>query len=391
MEASRGNIYALMLAATTFVLSWTVIQPIYTLFVLDMGATLVQLGFLLSLKQFIPLVFRIPLSVVGERVGRARMLLLGLVIAVVSSVLYAFASEYLHLLLITLFESLATGSFNQIAMSTVSDMAPANRQGDAMGRYLTFLGVGMMVGPALCSLLVASLTYSQLYLISALFPVVGLVLLVLRGPRVPRMVRERGEKPDLGAVQSLRMIFGNRNVMLLSYCRASFSTSQAILLALFSIYAVQQLGLSESIVALLFTVRGFANTVARFPAGWLSDRIGRKRPMVAAYGLLVVAFTIIALTKDIVLIGLALAMYGLSWGTRAVSEWTLLTDLVEPEIKTISISYLGSVFGFGSTLGSILSGALTTVLPYSTIFLIAAGLNMGAIPAIMAMKREENP
>ena len=88
------------------------------------------------------------------------------------------------------------------------------------------------------------------------------------------------------------------------------------------------------------------------------------------------------------MLGVALTIYGLCWGTRAVSEWAFLTDLVEPEIKTISISYLASVFSLGSTLGSIASGVLTLYLPYSTIFLIGAALNLGSIPAILAMRKD---
>ncbi|MBN2335633.1 MFS transporter [Candidatus Bathyarchaeota archaeon] len=387
MSGYDKRLYALMLAATNFVLSWTVVQPVFSLFVTERGASVVQVGMLLSLMSFIPLVIRIPMSVVAERLGRIRMLLLGLFISATSSVLYAYAESYTQVLLITVYLSVANGGFNQTAMSTVSDAAPTDRQGDAMGRYLTFLGLGMLVGPALCSYLVNVMTYRQLFLLSAVFPTAGIALLLLLAPKVQTRRATPEGRPEIGAVDSLRRIVKNRNVMLLSYCRASFSAAQAIFIALFSIYAVQHLGVTESTVALLFTVRGFSNTLARFPAGRLSDSIGRRTPMLAAYGLLVVSFVIIALQESVLMLGVALALYGLCWGTRAVSEWAFLTDLVEPEIKTMSISYLSSVFGFGSTLGSLAAGALTTIFPYSTIFLIAAALNLGAIPAILAMRK----
>ncbi|MCW4050309.1 MAG: MFS transporter [Candidatus Bathyarchaeota archaeon] len=383
------NLYALMLAATTAVLSWTIIQPVFSLYIAERGASVIQIGLLYSLISFVPLVIRIPMSVVAERVGRIRMLIIGLGVTAIASFLYAYAQSFTQVVLITLFNSLSTGSFNQTAMSTVSDAAPAQKQGDVMGRYLTFLGIGMMVGPMLCSFLIETLSYRQLLLLSTLFPILGVLLLVNMPPQVPRRVVNQDGKPQLGTVESLRIIMKNRNVMLLSYCRASFASSQAILLALFSIYAVQQLGINESTVALLFTIRGFSNMLTRFPAGVISDRIGRRTPMLIAYGLLTVSFTLIALSGNVIVLGLALALYGVCWGTRAVSEWSLLTDLVEPEIKTISISYLSSVFGFGSTLGSLAAGLLTTIFPYSTIFLLGAALNLGAIPAILAMKKPE--
>lgn len=384
-----SRIYALMLSATTFVLNFTLIQPIFSLFLTSRGITVVQLGILLSIQSFIPLIIRIPLSGVVVKVGRLRSMIIGLFVSGVASVIFIYAQTYTHFLLAIAVNGITASSFNQTAMSTVSDAAPSERQGDAMGRYLTFLGLGMLIGPAVCSRLVGSLGYTGLFWLSAIVPLFGIALLIFMAPtNIKEREATSREKPLISTVDSMKMILGNRNVLLLSYCRASFSAAQSLFLALFSIYAVQQLGFSESVVAMLFTVRGFANMLSRYPAGSISDRIGRRPLMLGAYGFLVVSFFMIAYTKSVVMLGIALGLYGLCWGTRAVSEWAFLTDLVEPEIKTISISYLASVFSLGSTLGSVASGILTLYLPYSTIFLIGAALNLGTIPAILAMRKD---
>jgi predicted MFS family arabinose efflux permease len=385
--ARTGNIYAVMVAAATWVLAFMLTQPIYPLYVRDLGATPLQIGMLISLSSALSLVLQIPLTLVAERVGKTRMLVFGLVISSTSRIMYAYAGSFSQLPLIVAYAALTAG-FNQLAMSIVSDMAPATSQGDALGRYLTFLGVGMLLGPALCSVLIASLTYQQLYLISAGIPVLGIALLLVWAPRVPG-VTTRIERPKIGARESLGRILRNRNVMLLSYCRLSFSTGQSLFMTLFSIYATEDLGISASTVALLFTVRGLTNVLTRYPVGRLSDRIGRKKPIIAAFSALTVAFLITATQRSTLLLGVAMTIYGLSWGTRAVTEWALLTDLVEPEIKTISMSYMSSIFGLGSTLGSILAGVLSLYLPFTTIFLIAAAIIVPPIPVISMMKRPE--
>ncbi len=391
MEGNDGysaSFYALMLSATTFVLNFTLIQPIFSLFLIGKGVTIVQIGVLLSIQSFIPLVLRIPMSVLVERIGRIRSMIAGLIIGGISSVLFIYAQSYRQLLLVVAFNSITNSSFNQTAMSTVSDAAPPMKQGDAMGRYLTFLAFGMLIGPAMCAQLVEQIGYNGLYWISAGVPFVGVMLLVFMAPQNIRQREAQSDKQTIGATESMKMILQNRNVLLLSYCRASFSTAQAIFLALFSIYAVENLGFSEATVALLFTVRGFANTLARYPAGRISDKIGRKPLLIAGYGLLVVSYTIIAYTRSMLMLSLALALYGLCWGTRAVAEWAYLTDLVEPEIKTISISYLSSVFSLGSTIGSVAAGVLTLFLPYSSIFMIGAILNLGALPVLLSIKKK---
>lgn len=375
-----------MTAATTWVLSWTIIQPIFSLFALSRGVTIVQLGVLYSVQSFVPLIFRIPMSVLAERIGRIRILKISLAISATAPLFYIYAQNYYQILLVVIYSAISNGIFNQTAMSTASDAAPITQQGDAIGKYLTFLGIGMLIGPALCSLLIEYYSYIQLLQLSSIFPIIGILLLTFYAPQTIREQTTR-EKPKIGTTESLRMITKNRNVLLLSYVRTSFATSQAIFTALFAVYAVNQLGISESSVALLFTIRGFSNALARYPAGRISDRIGRKTPMIIAYSALVIAFIFIAMTKNVVVLAVALLLYGLSWGTRAVCEWALLTDLVDPEIKIISIAYLASVFGVGSTIGSAVAGALTILFPYSTIFLMGAALNLGAIPAILAMKK----
>ena len=390
METKGGysaRFYALMFSATTFIINFQLVQPIYSLFLTGKGITVIQLGILLSIQNFIPLILRIPMSVVVERIGRIKSLILGLVIASISSVLYIFAQSYSQLILVMAFNSLTHSSFIPTAMSTVSDAAPRDRQGDAIGRYLTFLGLGMLIGPALCSRLVEPLGYNGLFWVSAVAPWVGILLLIFMAPKNIQQTQKEMVQP-IGAKESMRMILHNKNVLLVSYCRASFSTAQAIFLALFSIYAVEQLGFTESTVALLFTVRGFANTLARYPAGRISDKVGRKPLLLAGYGFLVVSYTMIAYTKSVLMLGIALGLYGLCWGTRAVSEWAFLTDLVEPEIKTISISYLSSVFSLGSTIGSVAAGVLTLYLPYSSIFMIGAVLNFGALPVLLSIKKK---
>lgn len=389
MKTTSGynkRLYALMLSATTFVLNFTLTQPIYSLFLTSKGITVVQLGVLLSVQSFIPLILRIPISGLIERIGRIRSLIISLIISGFGTLLFIPAQSFKQLMLVVLFNSVSASSFNQTAMSTVSDAAPTHRQGDAMGRYLTFLGLGMLLGPALCSWLVQPLGYTRLFLLAGAVPSTGILLLVFMAPQEIRE-QEKTDTPTIPLGESMKMILKNRNILLLSYCRVSFSTAQALFLALFSIYASNRLGLSDSKIALLFTIRGFSNTLARFPAGNISDRIGRRPLLYAAYSLLVVSFIIISTTGNITMLAISMALYGLCWGTRAVSEWAFLTDLVEPEIKTISISYLSSIFSLGSTLGSIASGILTVFLPYSSIFLLGAALNLGVLPALYSMRK----
>jgi len=313
--------YTLMLAASTVMVAVTLAQPIFPLFIRSLGATTPQVGLLLSLKTFLPLILRIPLSFLGERLGKKRMIIGSLLVLSTAALMYSIATSFFLLVVVVIYESFSSAS-NQFLMATVSDLSPRDQQGDAMGRYLTFLGLGMLLGPALCSLLVDQIGYSGLYLTASVFPFIGIVLVFMGAKGLTESDSINLESSHPSARESLRMIFTNRNVLLLSYCRTSFATSQNLILTLFPLYASDILGYSDSTVALLFTVRGLSNTLVRFPAGKLSDRVGRKKPMIVAYALLIVAFGLTATVKDYNLLIAAFALYGFSWGMRAVTLWS---------------------------------------------------------------------
>lgn len=385
------SFYVVSVASFLFSLTRNVTQPIFSLYVLDMGASLLQVGLILSIQSFLMIVTRIPLTVLAEKIGRNRMFAIAFVIQATASVLYAVAPSPTWLYFIPFYQIIASGSYNQLAMSTASDMAPVTRQGDALGRYMTFMTMGMFVGPLITSALITRISYRQLYLATALFPVTGLVLFLRHMPKNPRRTQSRdnpGGGVQMGTLDALKLVLGNRNVLVLTLIRTTFSMSNTVFTALFAVYAVRELGFSPSLASLLFSVVGFSNAFVKLPAGTLSDRLGAKRVLLTAFGVLILVYASIPYARGIPLLVPLLVFFGLCWGTRAVTEWATLANTVPQETKAIAMSYLSSVWGLGATIGSIMLGVFGEALPFSTIFLMLALINVPALPAIYIMKEE---
>ncbi|GAI12966.1 unnamed protein product [marine sediment metagenome] len=385
------SFYIVSVASFLFQLSRFTTQPIFTLYVLEMGASLLQLGFILSIQSILMVVVRIPFTMVAERIGKNRMLVIAFIIQATAPLLYAFAPDPTWFYIIPFYQIIASGSFNQIAMATASNMAPARRQGDALGRYMTFMSMGMFVGPLITSFLVAFISYRQLYLVTALFPAVGLALFLRYMPKREEMSQAladpEGEKTS--TVDTLRVILRNRNVLVLTLIRTTYSMSNTVFTSLFALYAVERLGFTPSMASLLFSVVGFSNAFIKFPAGRLADRLGAKMVLMASFSTLILVFVSLAYLRGFVPILVSLVLFGACWGTRAVTEWTTLANTVTAETKAMAMSYLSSIWGVGATLGSLMVGLVGGALPFSTIFLILALINVPALPAIYVMKGSE--
>jgi len=385
------SFYVISIGAFLFQLTNFMIQPVFTLYILDLGASIFQVGLILSLQSFLMIVSRVPLTLLAEKIGKNRMLSVTFIVQATAQILYFLAPSPLWLYFIPLYGIVARGLFNQLAMSMASNMAPSTRQGDALGRYMTFFSMGLFIGPVITSILVASVSYRQLFLVAALFPAMGEVLFLRYATRGDwNRAPEPRRRPRSSETSSLKAVLRERNVLILTVIRTAYAISNTMFNTLFAIYAVDQLGFSPSLVALLFSAVGFANTLIKLPAGRISDRVGRKNLLLVAFGVIVIDYVAIAYARNIIPLAVSLIVFGACWGTRAVTEWSFLASTVPPETKTLAMSYLSTFWGLGSTVGSMIAGISAGVLPFPTIFLLAAIINIPAIPSIYAMKNPKD-
>ena len=134
------------------------IAPIFPLYALNVGATLVEVGLLLSVLSFVTMMVRIPFGTAGKSLGPERLMLVSCSLYVVSLVLYYLASSVLWILVAVVLNGLATGSFGPLAASTVLNLADPETRGNVSGKYYFSIGLAMFLGPFItCSNLVSGL------------------------------------------------------------------------------------------------------------------------------------------------------------------------------------------------------------------------------------------
>ena len=380
--------YAVSLSGFLWEMGLFMTQPILTLHYLNIGASILFIGLILSLQAFLLIFLRLPLTILATRIGERRMLVISFVAQALQLALIGFANSPTWLYFIPVVQLLATGSFFQLITSMNSNQAPPERQGDALGRHMTIVSAGMFIGPALCGLLVEPLGYSTIFIIASLFPLAGLVMLL----KATQGLEDGGrslQSQELPSLRSLSALLGQRNVVILALIRTLYSTSNNLFLTLFSIYAVKSLNFDPALVAVLYSIQGVANAFIKVPSGWASDKWGRRAVLFVTFSGIVSVYVGLALLTAYPLIATAMLFFGACWGARAVTEWAFLAVIVPAETKMIAIGYMESFWDVGSSVGSLLAGVAVGVLPYKTIFLLLAALNLPALPSILLMKEEK--
>jgi predicted MFS family arabinose efflux permease len=143
-------------------------------------------------------------------------------------------------------------------------------------------------------------------------------------------------------------------------------------------------GLSPTAIGVVFLVLGLANTVARWPAGWLIDRTGRCAPY--AIGGILTASGVTALLPHLAgwapLLALV-AVFGAVSGIAFVAISVALAAASTPASRGLVMGGYSTSLYLGLALGSLAFGPIITRQGYVVGF--AAGGTAGAAVALIAL------
>ena len=146
-------VYFLITISLSLFVSIETINPILPLYITQKGATVLQLGVIISLLSFTGMITKIPLGILAEKIGKWPMVPLALLGQSVTLLLYSIAPSPEWFYPIRIFHALIVSAYAPTAISLVADSAPKGKEGDIMGRFLTSFGMSGMFGPFFCSFL----------------------------------------------------------------------------------------------------------------------------------------------------------------------------------------------------------------------------------------------
>jgi MFS family permease len=154
---------------------------------------------------------------------------------------------------------------------------------------------------------------------------------------------------------------------------------------------LRERGASYSLVGVVVGASLFAQAIGQWPAGWLSERVGRKDMMV--WGLLLSAAASLLFVLPVSvgwLVGLRLVQ-GLGFAASAPAELAAVADVVPPKRLGIAYGWVSGARQAGWISGPALGGLLA-VFGRWTVFAVTGAALLGAALVIqLALKRSSGP
>lgn len=152
----------------------------------------------------------------------------------------------------------------------------------------------------------------------------------------------------------------------------------------FLILQTQNIGTSLIITVLIYAGFNLVAALISYPAGFLSDRLGRRNILLAAFIIFFVSYLGFALAHNIILITMLFIFYGLYQGIfRSVGK-ALAIDLIPDQLHASGIGWYTATIGLLELLASVVAGLLWDHINHAAVFFYGAVFSMvGSIMLVL--------
>jgi MFS family permease len=261
-----------------------------------------------------------------------------------------------------------------IAESTVE-----SRRGMAFGLHRAFDTTGASIGVVLAYFFMTQYAkkYTEIFLWALLPAIIGVLILFMAKEKV-KQISGLAKPPTLRWKLIPRKL---QYFLIVTFIFTLGNSSNAFLLL-----RAQNLNFTPSTVILLYLVYNIVYGIVSYPAGRLSDRIGRKRILVAGYlfyGLVYLGFALVSSPEKAWILWGLFGLYGLYSGATDGIEKALIADLSPVDVRATAIGLHATILGLGLFPASFVAGELWEYVGPTATFYFGSG--MGIIAAIGLM------
>ena len=277
----------------------------------------------------------------------------------------------------------------------ISESAPREAQGKAFGFHRGMDFAGATLGALICFVLVLRCmdpvtktlkdldAFYLLFLISIVPALIGVVFLFFVKETKAHIVldTQEGPRPNLDP----RRYDKNLRVFFLAQLIFTLGNSSNQFLLLRSM----NLGHALSTVVLMYLTFNLSTSLLATSFGSLSDRIGRKRLLIAGYCLYAVVYMAFGFVgrETNFLLWFFWPFYGVYYAMTEGVEKAFVSDIAPMGSKATTLGFYHTIVGVGLLPASIIAGILFSILP-SAPFLFGGAMALATVVVLALFVRE---
>ena len=344
------NLRWFMLAMILANIAGQMIYSMLSLYLIDLGASVGQVGLVFTIASLIPIILQIFGGWLSDTVGRLRAIAIGSAISVFGYLVF-FISPSWEWVMLGLCVEFVSGSFVGPSFSAyIAEQSDESTRGRVYGITSGIYMVVTVIGPTLAGMLAYRMNFRFMFVIAFIFYLLATIVRIwmalserFKPSRAPEKPTWNGLSIQLKAMFGL--LFAGGILTWIWITDAIGDTAFNMIGELFPIYLSDVGKLTVEHIGLLGSAWGISSILASFLGGWLSDKWSERSIIASGFLLITLGLFAMVMSRSSVAFLGSRILDGFGSGLLMPSYNSLISKVV-PENKR------GLAFGFfGTSLG----------------------------------------
>jgi len=376
-----GSVWALGLVSMFMDISSEMIHALLPLYLVSvLGTSTLTVGIIEGIAEATASITKIFSGALSDYLGRRKWLAaLGYGIAAITKPVFPLASSVAWLTAARFIDRVGKGIRGSPRDALIADLTPADLRGNAYGLRQSLDTVGAVVGPLLAIVFMEIFAdnFTTVFWLAVIpaFISVAVIVFGVHEPDRPRGLRDVQAPLSTRELARLSRIYWMVVGVAAIFTLARFSEAFLLLRA-------QSVGLPLAVVPVVLVVMNIAYTLTAWPAGALSDRIGRYGVVTVGFALLILADLALAIGGTVAVVMIGVALWGVHMGLTQGVLSALVADTAPAELRGTAFGVFNLISGVAMLAASIIAGALWDTSGPAGTFLAGAAFTAGALGAL---------
>lgn len=407
------TVWVLAVVGFLIAVGFGVMSPVLPVYVRLFGVSSFLVGLVVSAFAVVRLVSNPVGSALLRVLGPRNVVIAGCCLIAVTTFLMGVSNSYAAILLWRGLSGVGSALYGVGSLALVFAVTPAGFRGRANALVGGGFSLGGMAGPAIGGLVAGYSIHAPFFFYAVTLAAAALLVTVTvprrasdggrddgrddgardgegaRDPAGPgvadggRDPRDPAPSSRTSARATLRHYLRDRRyVACLAVNFAHSWQSYGVRSLLVPLFIVETLGLTTAHTGWAFTAAAIAQFACLAPAGWATDKAGRRPTLVVGLVTLAAVATGLALTRSYAVLVVLLCLYAVGAAATGASVQALLGDAV-PATAGPALAAYQMAGDAGLILGPLVAGALIDVLPMAVAWSVGAALLLAATVLVL--------
>jgi len=386
LRAIPRGIWALGFVSLLMDVSSEMIHSLLPLFlVTHLGVGALAVGLIEGVAEATASITKVFSGALSDRLGKRKLLALaGYGLAALTKPVFPLAATAGWVFFARFADRIGKGIRGAPRDALVGDLTPPALRGAAYGLRQTLDTIGAFAGPLLAIVLMIAFAGDMraVFWVAAI-PAFGAVLVLALAVRDPPLSPDRTIRRNPLRMEAMRNLGRDYWILVLV---AGFLMlprfSEAFLLL-----RGGEGGLTLAFVPLVLVAMNAAYSLTAYPAGRLSDRVGRHGLLATGYLILMLGDTVLALAGNWLTVLAGAMLWGIHMGMTQGILAALVADTAPEELRGTAFGVFHMVGGLCLLSASLIAGALWQAIGAGATFGVGAAAAALCMPAIMLLPR----